>query len=71
MVVTLCYNSEGRGFDYEWGLLVFFFPIAPNPSDPTGTYSAYNKNEYKKISGGKARPAFKADNLSAIYEPTV
>jgi hypothetical protein len=28
-------------------------------------------NSYQKISGGKARPACKADNLTAICEPFV
>jgi hypothetical protein len=36
-----------------------------------GVYSATNRNEYQKIYVGKAWPACKADNLSAIYEPTV
>jgi hypothetical protein len=30
-----------------------------------------NRNEYHKISGGKAQPACKADYLTAKYEPTV
>jgi hypothetical protein len=33
-------------------------------------YSAFNKNEYRKISGGEARPARKDEKLTAIYEPT-
>jgi hypothetical protein len=45
----------------------------PNP-DP-GVNSASNRNEYQdnswNILGGKGRPARKANNLTAIYEPTV
>jgi hypothetical protein len=41
-----------------------------------GVYSASNRNEYQELIkiiflGGKARPARKADNLTAIYEPIV
>jgi hypothetical protein len=40
-----------------------------------GVYSASNRNEYQESSlnilGGKGRPAHKADNLAAIYEPIV
>jgi hypothetical protein len=37
-----------------------------------GIYSSYNRNEYHKIFlGSKARPALKADNLTAICEPIV
>jgi hypothetical protein len=31
---------------------------------------AYNRNEYQESSWGKGRPAHKADNLTAICEPT-
>jgi hypothetical protein len=38
----------------------------------TWKISTRNKNYYKKIfSGGEERPARKADNLTAIYEPIV
>jgi hypothetical protein len=37
----------------------------------SGVYSAFNKNEYRKISGGKARTACKDGNLTTIYEPTL
>jgi hypothetical protein len=37
-----------------------------------GVYSASNRNEYQKnISGGKERPACKADKLLATCEPIV
>jgi hypothetical protein len=42
----------------------------PNPSGRTrpGVYSASNRNEYQ---GSKVQLVRKADNLTAIYEPTV
>jgi hypothetical protein len=39
-----------------------------------GVYSATNRNEYQKQGekkGGRARPACKADNLTAICEPII
>jgi hypothetical protein len=42
-----------------------------------GVYSASNRNEYRKhlkkkmFLGSKVRPVRGADNLTAIYEPTV
>jgi hypothetical protein len=46
-------------------------PVALGP----GADSISNRNEYQKqknnASGGKERPARKADNLAAVCEPTV
>jgi hypothetical protein len=46
-------------------------PVAPGP----GVYSAANRNEYQKqkimFLGRRVRPVRKADNLTAICEPTV
>jgi hypothetical protein len=36
-----------------------------------GLDSTSNKNEYQESSWGKGRPARKADNLTAIFEPIV
>jgi hypothetical protein len=41
-----------------------------------GVYSASNRNEYQELIkyfflGSKARPARKADNLTAVFEPIV
>jgi hypothetical protein len=33
--------------------------------------SASNRNEYQELWGGKVRSARKADNLTAISEPTI
>jgi hypothetical protein len=33
--------------------------------------STSNRNEFRNIYGGKARPARKPENLTAIYEPIV
>jgi hypothetical protein len=53
----------------------WIFLNSPNPSSHTmalGSTQPRNRNEYQEDSwGGKARPARKADNLTAIYEPIV
>jgi hypothetical protein len=41
VVKALCYKPEGRGFETQWGE----FLNLPNPS---GVYSATNRNEYRK-----------------------
>jgi hypothetical protein len=45
--------------------------IGLQPHYGPGVDSASNRNEYQEYSGGKGRPARKADNLTAIYEPIV
>jgi hypothetical protein len=52
--------------------LIFFFQCSQSlePHNGSGVYSASNKNEYHKIYECKARPACKADNLTAVYIPT-
>jgi hypothetical protein len=67
MVEVLCYKLEGRGFDSRWGSLVFF--SAPNPS--SHTMAPGFSQPVREMSTCKARPAFKADNLTAICEPIV
>jgi hypothetical protein len=37
----------------------------------SGVYSASNRNEYQKISGGKVQPVSEANNLTAINGPIV
>jgi hypothetical protein len=41
------------------------------PYHGSGAFSASNRNEYQKIFGGKAWSVCKADNLTAMYEPSV
>jgi hypothetical protein len=50
-----------------------FFSL-PNPSSRTmalGSTQPLTEMGTRNILGGKGRPARKADNLSAIYEPAV
>jgi hypothetical protein len=50
--------------------VIGFFNL-PNPSNHTMALEftqTLNRIEYQKISGGKARPASKADRLNANYE---
>jgi hypothetical protein len=48
-------------------LFYLIFPAALRP----WVDSASNINEYQGLFGGKGRPAHKAENLTAICEPTV
>jgi hypothetical protein len=41
------------------------------PHYSPGVDSASDRNEYQEFSGGKGRPARKADNLTANCEPIV
>jgi hypothetical protein len=52
---------------------VDFFNL-PNPSSRTmalGSIQPLTEMSTKKLPGGKKRPARRADNLAAIYEPNV
>jgi hypothetical protein len=52
---------------------VYFFNL-PNPSSRTtalGSTQPLTEMSTRKLPGGKKRPARKADNLAAIYEPNV
>jgi hypothetical protein len=52
---------------------VDFFKL-PNPSSRTmalGSTQPLTKMSTRKLPGGKKRPARRADNLAAIYEPNV
>jgi hypothetical protein len=57
--------------------LKFFFNLPKLSSHimPFGVYSASNRNEYQKqknnVSGSRARPVRRADNLTAVFEPSV
>jgi hypothetical protein len=70
MVEARCYKPEGRGFESRWDNFFFNWP---NPSSRTmalGSTQPLTEMSTRKISGGKG-PARKADNLTAICEPTV
>jgi hypothetical protein len=41
------------------------------PRYGNGVNSAFDIGDYKDLFWGKGRPAPEADNLTAIYEPTV
>jgi hypothetical protein len=56
---------------YEVIYFFFKFTYSLQPHHGHGIYSAVNRNAYQKIFGSKARPAHRADNLTAICEPFV
>jgi hypothetical protein len=68
-------NIKGHKF-VQYSDVFFFFFNLPKPSNRTRpwVYSASNRNEYQKhknmFLGSRARPTRKADNLTAICEPT-
>jgi hypothetical protein len=64
--------QEGRGFDSRWGHWIFFNVL--NPSSRTmalGSTQLLIEMSIRNISGGKGRPAPKANNLTVIREPIV
>jgi hypothetical protein len=70
LVEALCFNSEGRWFETQWGQWIssmyLDFPLSP------GVYSAYKRNERQKqkrmFFGSREQPTCKADNHTAICE---
>jgi hypothetical protein len=68
---ALCCKPEGRGFESRW--CGFFFNL-PNPSSRTmalGSTQPLTEMSTRNLPGGKGWPEHKADNLTAICEPTV
>jgi hypothetical protein len=49
----------------------FNWPNASSRTMPLGSTPSLTETNARKIPGGKARPARKADNLTAICEPIV
>jgi hypothetical protein len=64
LVASHFVHMSTRGFTTYW-------PTSFQPHHGSGVYLVSNRNDYRKISGGKARPECKAVNLTAIQEPTV
>jgi hypothetical protein len=76
VVKALCYKPKGHGFEIEWGQWIFFLIyLILSASLGPRIYSDSNRNEYQKkkntFPGSRVRPVLKADNLTAIFEPTV
>jgi hypothetical protein len=70
LVEALCYKPEIAGSSPDE---VYFFNW-PNPSSRTmalGSTQPLTEMSTRNLSGGKGRPARKADNLTAICEPIV
>jgi hypothetical protein len=71
LVEALCYECRWR-FKSRWGKFFFLiYLILPTALWPCGWLSFYEKWVPRIFLGGKGRPALKADNLTAICEPTV
>jgi hypothetical protein len=71
LVEALWYKLEGRRFEsrMRWIMLNF-----PNPSSRTmalGLTQHLTEMSTRNLPGAKKRPAPRADNLAAIYEPNV
>jgi hypothetical protein len=69
VVQALCYEPEDT---MRWSFPIYLIlTVALGP----GVYSASNRYEYQKqkrmFLGSRARPVRRADNLTAIWEPTV
>jgi hypothetical protein len=72
--ILMCYKPEGRGFQTRLGELLFSIYLTLPAELGSEIHSASDRNEYKKeknVSGSRARPVRRADNLTAICEPIV
>jgi hypothetical protein len=71
VVEELRYKTGGRGFDSPWGRWIFQFTQSFQLHHGPGVDWASSRNEYQVSSGGRGRPARKADKLTAICKPIV
>jgi hypothetical protein len=71
LVETLRYKTEGRRFDSRRGHWNFQYTYSFQPHYGPGVDSASKRNEDQEYSWGKKRPVRKADNHTAIFDPTV
>jgi hypothetical protein len=58
-------HTEVSIYTVYWYIYIFVFMCGSH----SRVYSACNRNEYRKISWGKARPACKVDSLTTICGP--
>jgi hypothetical protein len=71
LVEAVCYKLEGRRFKSR---MRFFFFLNLRSSSRTmalGSTQPLTQMSTRNLPGVKKRPAHKADNLAAIYEPNV
>jgi hypothetical protein len=71
MVKTLCYMLESLEFDCNEFIEMFILLNSSNSTMSLGSARPLTEMSTRKIPGGKGRMARKADNLTAICEPTV
>jgi hypothetical protein len=66
-VEALCYKTEGHEFESRWDHLIFsIYLILPSAPWSWGLLSLYQKWVPEDISGSKAQPERKANNLTVI-----
>jgi hypothetical protein len=51
----VCYKPEGRGFETQWGKLIFSIYLTLPATLGPGIYSASNRNEYQKHKNNSLR----------------
>jgi hypothetical protein len=69
-VEALCYKRKGSGIESRWG----GFYNLPNPSSRTMALESTKPLKemcIRNLPRGKGRPARKANNITAIFEPIV
>jgi hypothetical protein len=73
MVEALCFKPDWRGFEFQWGNFFFNLSHSFNLSMVLGFTQPLTEMSslLEDISGAKAQPARKADNINVICEPTV
>jgi hypothetical protein len=71
VVEALCYKLEGRRFESRMRWNIFNLPNSSSRTMALGSTQILTELSTRNFPGGKKRPARRADNLAAIYEPIV
>jgi hypothetical protein len=71
LVEALCYKPEGRGFESRCGNWFFNLPKLSSRTMALGLTQPLTEMSVRNPHEDKARPATKAEKLTAICEPIV
>jgi hypothetical protein len=71
LIEAICYKPEGRWFDSRWGNRFFNWLHPSSCTMALGSAQPLTEMSTSNLLGGKGRSSRNADNLTAIFEPTV